>query len=295
VSETTRSEKIEAAARALDDMTIRTGGSEWLVTPRVLVENLRAALSEEPRREQAVTATHRCNVCDARWRDNNDGTWTLVSTKAGACCDNQPMRDQIEPLTPPQPAPQEERCPEPSPTGPGRCGFKLPCVLHPAPPQPAPCEECGGSGDAHCLSCNNGGVNGAGGTCMDCVPPKPCPACKGTGDASRPTEETHPVDCSHHGPGCPDPQPYPSGSGGSVPRCACGHPHYIEERDGKRWWGRCRRLASCDCKVFVTPPSEGPVCSPCGGTGWRGHDCGDSTCGIDTEKCWRCNGTGRQP
>lgn len=44
------------------------------------------------------------------------------------------------------------------------------------PPGDGPCQECGGSGYAHCAACNDGGVNAAGMDCVEC--PKPCPACE---------------------------------------------------------------------------------------------------------------------
>lgn len=44
--------------------------------------------------------THRCKVCLALWRQWDDGTWTLRSGSCGKCCDNAPMGDQIEPLSP---------------------------------------------------------------------------------------------------------------------------------------------------------------------------------------------------
>lgn len=41
------------------------------------------------------------------------------------------------------------------------------------------CSECGGSGVAHCSSCNGGGINTGGEDCQDCLKPKPCPVCAG--------------------------------------------------------------------------------------------------------------------
>lgn len=47
------------------------------------------------------TPTHRCKICKALWRKNRrKGTWSLVSPVAGKCCDNEPMGEQIESLTP---------------------------------------------------------------------------------------------------------------------------------------------------------------------------------------------------
>jgi hypothetical protein len=47
--------------------------------------------------------THRCKVCGALWR-LWDCSWSLVSAKAGECCDNAEMGLQIEAL-PPAPGP----------------------------------------------------------------------------------------------------------------------------------------------------------------------------------------------
>jgi hypothetical protein len=44
------------------------------------------------------TATHKCKVCGARWRQFTDKSWSLCSDKAGPCCDNVAMGDQIEPI-----------------------------------------------------------------------------------------------------------------------------------------------------------------------------------------------------
>ena len=74
---------------------------------RLVVEGLRAALKaykeiDRPR------ATHRCKVCSAGWRLNpgdrnspqgrplSEPSWSLCSPKAGPCCDNARMGDQIE-------------------------------------------------------------------------------------------------------------------------------------------------------------------------------------------------------
>ena len=49
---------------------------------------------------------HRCKICGALWRiwlPNETGisvdSWNLISASAGACCNNVPMGDQIEPIT----------------------------------------------------------------------------------------------------------------------------------------------------------------------------------------------------
>lgn len=41
-------------------------------------------------------ATHRCNICDAKWIQLYPFTWTLASQKCGKCCDNVAMGEQIE-------------------------------------------------------------------------------------------------------------------------------------------------------------------------------------------------------
>lgn len=57
-----------------------------------------------------LTATHRCKRCGALWHlyppddsaspDNplRNGAWRLATRSCEKCCDNVPMRDQIEPL-----------------------------------------------------------------------------------------------------------------------------------------------------------------------------------------------------
>jgi hypothetical protein len=55
-----------------------------------------------------MAATHRCKVCGALWRFNPPdpgdtlfprGSWTVQTPAVmGACCDQAPMGDQIEPL-----------------------------------------------------------------------------------------------------------------------------------------------------------------------------------------------------
>lgn len=47
--------------------------------------------------------THRCKVCKAFWilwpdTAEDEGSWSLFSRECGACCDNAPMGEQIEPL-----------------------------------------------------------------------------------------------------------------------------------------------------------------------------------------------------
>ena len=45
-----------------------------------------------------LAATHQCTICGARWRQLDDGHWTLCSKECGQCCDNAPMGEQIEAL-----------------------------------------------------------------------------------------------------------------------------------------------------------------------------------------------------
>jgi hypothetical protein len=47
--------------------------------------------------EPPTTATHRCRVCRAFWRVNDDGSWSLASKLCGECCDNEAMGEQIAP------------------------------------------------------------------------------------------------------------------------------------------------------------------------------------------------------
>lgn len=54
---------------------------------------------------QLAIPTHRCTKCGALWRywtptetGGPKGSWSLRSERAGPCCDNAPMGDQIEPL-----------------------------------------------------------------------------------------------------------------------------------------------------------------------------------------------------
>jgi len=53
-----------------------------------------------------IAPSHKCKICGAYWRlwlkeevpySEND-SWSLLSTSCGSCCDNVPMRGQIEPL-----------------------------------------------------------------------------------------------------------------------------------------------------------------------------------------------------
>lgn len=49
--------------------------------------------------------THRCNVCGAMWRfwprrdTGHEDAWNMRSNACGPCCDQAPMREQIQPLT----------------------------------------------------------------------------------------------------------------------------------------------------------------------------------------------------
>lgn len=60
-----------------------------------------------PVREESPT--HRCKVCGALWKlwepgealPGDEGSWSLVFGKAGKCCDNVEMGDQIERLPTP--------------------------------------------------------------------------------------------------------------------------------------------------------------------------------------------------
>jgi hypothetical protein len=52
--------------------------------------------------------THRCKVCGALWRQNEDGSYSLLSPGAGQCCDNVVMSEQIESLSQPAPADDED-------------------------------------------------------------------------------------------------------------------------------------------------------------------------------------------
>lgn len=58
-------------------------------------------MSEITYRIQDVIPTHKCKVCGALWRYNEEGagSWTLRSPTCGSCCDNALMGDQIEPIT----------------------------------------------------------------------------------------------------------------------------------------------------------------------------------------------------
>lgn len=55
--------------------------------------------------DNRLLPSHRCTICGAMWRvltPKDFGgaiSWTLVSSFCGACCDNAPMSDQIQPLT----------------------------------------------------------------------------------------------------------------------------------------------------------------------------------------------------
>lgn len=55
--------------------------------------------------------THRCNQCGAYWKHWQDDSWTLCSSKAGACCDNARMGPQIVQLDAPAPAPATSETP----------------------------------------------------------------------------------------------------------------------------------------------------------------------------------------
>lgn len=46
-------------------------------------------------------ATHKCIKCQALWKKNSDGSWSLAkgSPRPLACCNNAPMGDQIQPLS----------------------------------------------------------------------------------------------------------------------------------------------------------------------------------------------------
>lgn len=48
-----------------------------------------------------MSPTHYCTECGALWRQCDDGSWNLRSEKAGPCCDNAPMGEQIKPLAAP--------------------------------------------------------------------------------------------------------------------------------------------------------------------------------------------------
>ncbi len=45
--------------------------------------------------QKALAATHQCTICGALWRECDDFSWTLCSTRCGSCCDNVPMGSQI--------------------------------------------------------------------------------------------------------------------------------------------------------------------------------------------------------
>lgn len=54
---------------------------------------------------QLAIPTHRCTKCGALWRywtpnetGAPNGSWSLRSERAGPCCDNAPMGEQMEPL-----------------------------------------------------------------------------------------------------------------------------------------------------------------------------------------------------
>jgi hypothetical protein len=52
--------------------------------------------------EEWPIPTHRCKECGALWREwgqIGNRSWTLVLGKAGACCDNAPMGEQMEAIT----------------------------------------------------------------------------------------------------------------------------------------------------------------------------------------------------
>lgn len=68
---------------------------------------LRAATAAEEAQPPKASATHRCKVCRSLWQLHADSSWSLVSGalpsdtprgRAGACCDNAPMGEQIEKL-----------------------------------------------------------------------------------------------------------------------------------------------------------------------------------------------------
>lgn len=48
-----------------------------------------------------MSPTHYCTECGALWRQCDDGSWNLRSDKAGPCCDNAAMGEQIKPLAAP--------------------------------------------------------------------------------------------------------------------------------------------------------------------------------------------------
>lgn len=54
-----------------------------------------------------LAPTHYCKTCSALWRQCDDRSWNLRSPKAGPCCDNAAMGDQIAPLTTPKEATRE--------------------------------------------------------------------------------------------------------------------------------------------------------------------------------------------
>jgi len=53
-----------------------------------------------------VMPTHKCKICGAYWRlwlkeevpYSETDSWSLISSSCGTCCDNVPMRRQIEPV-----------------------------------------------------------------------------------------------------------------------------------------------------------------------------------------------------
>jgi hypothetical protein len=117
---------VKAAARAVLARIDAHEPLTLLGADHFSVAALRALASASPAPTKP-DPTHRCKVCGALWREWGlltapTSLWTLVSGKAGPCCDNQPMGDQIEPLTefhrlcdpgsmgePASPAPSAER------------------------------------------------------------------------------------------------------------------------------------------------------------------------------------------
>lgn len=55
-----------------------------------------------------MSPTHYCTECGALWRQCDDGSWNLRSDKAGQCCDNAAMGEQIKPLAAPSAQPDLE-------------------------------------------------------------------------------------------------------------------------------------------------------------------------------------------
>jgi hypothetical protein len=112
LSEAVRVAKIDSQRETLTgirDAFLQVRDLAGVKYPQVIatLDNMIAVLvaRSDAQATPAPEATHRCKVCDARWRLNPptkvqpDGSWSLVSSFAGPkCCDNKAMGDQIEAL-----------------------------------------------------------------------------------------------------------------------------------------------------------------------------------------------------